>query len=56
MEKGLREPVRLSKQVFDIAMGESKGKPLSKRCAGGLQSGRARAQHLTAEQGKTLHD
>ena len=52
-----RDPVQLAKQVFDIAIGEaedtvseSKRKPASKRRTGGLKGGKARAQHLTAEQ------
>ena len=51
-----RDPVQLAKQVFDIAIGEaedtvseSKRHP-SKRRAGGLKGGKARAQALTDEQ------
>jgi hypothetical protein len=52
-----RDPVQLAKQVFDIAIGEaedtvseSKRQPVSKRSAGGVKGGKARAQHLTAEE------
>jgi hypothetical protein len=53
MAKRPRDPVQLAKQVFDIAIGEaedtvseSKGHP-SKRRAGGLKGGKARAKRLT---------
>jgi hypothetical protein len=53
MAKRPRDPVQLAKQVFDIAIGEaedtvseSKRHP-SKRRAGGLKGGRARAQTLS---------
>ena len=56
MAKRPRDPIQLAKQVFDIATGEaddtvseSKRNP-SRRRAGGLKGGKARAQHLTAEQ------
>ena len=56
MAKRPRDPVQLAKQVFDIAIGEaedtvseSKRHP-SKRRAGGVKGGSARAQHLTPEQ------
>lgn len=48
-----REPIQLAKQVFDIAIGEaedtvseSKRNP-SKRSAGGLKGGKARARKLS---------
>jgi hypothetical protein len=51
-----RDPAQLAKQVFDIAIGEvedtvseSKKRP-SKRRAGGLQGGRARAKKLSAQE------
>lgn len=51
-----RDPSELAKQVFDIAIGEagdrlseSKRHP-SKRSAGGLKGGPARAKSLTAAQ------
>lgn len=57
MAKRPRDPAQLAKQVFDIAIGEaedtvseSKRKPASKRRAGGLKGGKARALHLTAEE------
>jgi hypothetical protein len=57
MSKRPRDPAQLAKQIFDIAIGEaedtvsdSKRKPTSKRRAGGLKGGKARAQHLTPEQ------
>jgi hypothetical protein len=53
MAKRPRDPVQLAKQVFDIAIGEaedtvsdSKRHP-SKRRAGGLKGGRARAETLS---------
>ena len=53
MAKRPRDPVQLAKQVFDIAIGEaedtvseSKRHP-SKRKAGGLKGGRARAETLS---------
>jgi hypothetical protein len=53
MAKRPRDPVQLAKQVFDIAIGEaedtvseSKRHP-SKRRAGGLKGGRARAKTLS---------
>ena len=56
MPKRPRDPVELAKQVFDIATGEaedtvseSKRHP-SKRRAGGLKGGKARAKSLTAEE------
>jgi hypothetical protein len=55
-----RDPVQLAKQVFDIAIGEaedtiseSKRHP-SKRRAGGLKGGKARAKSLTAEQRRKI--
>jgi hypothetical protein len=55
MAKRPRDPVQLAKQVFDIAIGEaedtvseSKRHP-SKRRAGGLKGGTARAKSLTPE-------
>ena len=54
MAKRPRDPVQLAKQVFDIAIGEaedsvseSKRHP-SKRRAGGLKGGKARAKKLTS--------
>jgi hypothetical protein len=51
-----RDPAQLAKQIFDIAIGEaedtvseSKRHP-SKRRAGGLKGGKARAKSLTSEQ------
>jgi hypothetical protein len=51
-----RDPVQLAKQVFDIAIGEaedtvseSKRHP-SKRRAGGLKGGIARARKLSADE------
>jgi hypothetical protein len=56
MAKRPRDPSELAKQVFDIATGEtddtvseSKRNP-SKRRAGGLKGGKARAKSLTAEE------
>ncbi|MGB7622626.1 MAG: histone H1 [Terriglobia bacterium] len=53
MAKRPRDPVQLAKQVFDIAIGEaedtvseSKRHP-SKRRAGGLKGGKARAAKLS---------
>ncbi len=55
-----RDPVQLAKQVFDIAIGEaedtvseSKRHP-SKRRAGGLKGGKARAKALTPEQRRKI--
>jgi len=55
-----RDPVQLAKQVFDIAIGEaedtvseSKRHP-SKRRAGGLKGGRARAKRLTPEERRQI--
>jgi len=55
-----RDPAQLAKQVFDIAIGEaedtiseSKRHP-SKRRAGGLKGGKARAKRLTPEQRKEI--
>jgi hypothetical protein len=55
MAKRPRDPVQLAEQVFDIAIGEavdtvseSKRHP-SKRRAGGLKGGKARARKLSAE-------
>ena len=56
MAKRPRDSVQPAKQIFDIAIGEaedtvseSKRHP-SKRRAGGLKGGKARAKHLTTEQ------
>jgi hypothetical protein len=56
MAKRPRDPAQLAKQVFDIATGdaddmvsESKRHP-SKRRAGGLKGGKARAKALTPEE------
>lgn len=56
MAKRPRDPSELAKQVFDIGIGEtadtvseSKRHP-SKRRAGGLKGGKARAKSLTGEQ------
>ena len=48
-QNGLREPVPVAKQVFDIAIGESKRKPMSKRRAD-CKADELEHQHLTAEQ------
>jgi hypothetical protein len=55
-----RDPVQLAKQVFDIAIGEaqdtvseSKRYP-SKRRAGGLKGGAARAKRLTPEERRKI--
>jgi hypothetical protein len=55
MPKRPRDPIQLAKQIFDIAIGEvedtvseSKRRP-SKRRAGGLRGGRARAKSLSPE-------
>jgi hypothetical protein len=60
MAKRPRDPVQLAKQVFDIAIGEaedtvseSKRHP-SKRRAGGLKGGIARAKRLTAAQRRAI--
>ncbi len=60
MAKRPRDPAQLAKQVFDIAIGEaedtiseSKRHP-SKRRAGGLKGGKARAKRLTPEQRKEI--
>jgi len=57
MAKRPRDPNQLAKLIVDIATGEiedtvseSKRKPVSKRRAGGLKGGKARAQNLTPEQ------
>ena len=55
MAKRPRDPNQLAKLIVDIAIGEAedtvsnaKRNP-SKRRAGGLKGGKARAEHLTAE-------
>ncbi|MFY9681532.1 MAG: hypothetical protein WCC05_04790 [Candidatus Sulfotelmatobacter sp.] len=60
MSKRPRDPVQLAKQVFDIAIGEaedtvseSKRHP-SKRRAGGLKGGKARAKRLTPEERRQI--
>ena len=60
MAKRPRDPSELAKQVFDIAIGdtedtvsESKRNP-SKRRAGGLKGGKARAKKLTAEERRKI--
>jgi len=60
MAKRPRDPVQLAKQVFDIAIGEaedtvseSKRHP-SKRRAGGLKGGTARAKRLTPEERRKI--
>ena len=60
MAKRPRDPVQLAKQIFDIAIGEaedpvseSKRHP-SKRRAGGLKGGKARAKRLTSEQRRAI--
>ena len=60
MAKRPRDPVQLAKQVFDIAIGdaedtvsESKRSP-SKRQAGGLKGGNARAKRLTPEERRQI--
>ena len=51
-----RDPAQLAKQVFDIAIGESEDtvseskRHPSKRRAGGLKGGKARAKRLTPEE------
>ena len=60
MAKRPRNPVQLAKQVFDIAIGEaedtvseSKRHP-SKRRAGGLKGGEARAKSLTPQERRRI--
>jgi hypothetical protein len=60
MAKRPRDPVQLAKQVFDIATGEaedtvseSKRHP-SKRSAGGLKGGKARAKRLTPDRRRQI--
>jgi hypothetical protein len=60
MAKRPRDPAQLAKQVFDIAIGEaedtvseSKRHP-SKRRAGGLKGGKARAKRLTPEERRKI--
>jgi hypothetical protein len=60
MAKRPRDPSELAKQVFDIATGEaedtvseSKRQP-SKRRAGGLKGGKARAKTLTPEERRKI--
>lgn len=60
MAKRPRDPAQLAKQVFDIAIGEeedtvseAKRHP-SKRRAGGLKGGKARAQTLTPEERRKI--
>ena len=55
-----RDPVQLAKQVFDIAIGEaedtvseSKRHP-SKRRAGGLKGGKARARKLSSDERRQI--
>jgi hypothetical protein len=60
MAKRPRDPAQLAKQVFDIATGEaedtvseSKRQP-SKRRAGGLKGGKARASALTPQERRKI--
>jgi len=60
MAKRPRDPIQLAKQVFDIAIGdaedtvsESKRHP-SKRRAGGLKGGKARAKRLTPDERRRI--
>ena len=56
MAKRPRDPVQLAKQVFDIAIGDAEDtvseskRHQSKRRAGGLKGGKARAKRLTPEE------
>jgi hypothetical protein len=60
MAKRPRDPVQLAKQVFDIAIGEAEDtvselkRHPSKRRAGGLKGGKARASVLTPEQRRKI--
>lgn len=60
MAKRPRDPVQLAKQVFDIAIGEAEDtvseakRHPSKRRAGGVKGGKARAKHLSAEQRRQI--
>ena len=55
-----RDPSELAKQVFDIAIGEAEDtisevkRHPSKRRAGGLKGGKARAKSLTPEQRRRI--
>jgi len=55
-----RDPAQLAKQVFDIAIGEAEDtvseakRHPSKRRAGGLKGGKARAKKLTPAQRKKI--
>ena len=60
MSKRPRDPAQLAKQVFDIAIGEaedivseSKRHPSKKR-AGGLKGGKARAERLSPARRKAI--
>jgi hypothetical protein len=57
MPKRPRDPNQLAKQIVDIATGEAEDTvsqsmktPKRKGRAGGLKGGKARAQHLSAEE------
>lgn len=58
MAKRPRDPSELAKQVFDIAIGEAENtvsesrRNPSKRRAGRLKGGKAKAKSLTAEERK----
>jgi hypothetical protein len=58
--KRARDPVQLAKQVFDIAIGEAEDtvseakRHPSKRRAGGLKGGEARAKSLTPEKRRQI--
>ncbi len=60
MAKRPRDPVQLAKQVFDIAIGEAEDtvseakRHPSKRRAGGLKGGSARAKRLTSEERRAI--
>lgn len=60
MAKRPRDPAQLAKQVFDIAIGEAEDtvseakRHPSKRRAGGLKGGKARAKSLTSKQRKAI--
>ena len=60
MAKRPRDPVQLAKQVFDIAIGEAEDtvseakRHPSKRRAGGLRGGKARAKSLSPAKRKAI--
>lgn len=60
MAKRPRDPAQLAKQVFDIAIGETRDtvseakRHLSKRRIGGLKGGKTRAKKLSKEKRVTI--